>query len=468
MTYSLRRVLAVRFSLTMLVALTLIALWAFLGVRQVLNRQMDRALSSMGSLAVAIVASGHEIPTQSAPADLEEYIDQVNRFVVIRDSAGWIAAANTDFARTLPLDTVALQKAARGTPVFSTQPWNVGLVRSVYLPAPSDSAPGAAVIQVAASLERLSATNRHTIFVLAGVVLLGTLATAFGAFWLARSAVAPVVEVASQAAGITPQGQGERITAHADVAEYASLVAVLNELLDRADRAYTAQHRLLADVGHELRTPLTALRGEIEVALRATRSVPEYRAILQSSLEEIDRLTMLCESLLLITRAEAGTLVPHVAPVDLNEVARGVLDRFEPDVVRKKLVATVREGLTGEPLMLDRRLMDQLMQQLVDNAVKFAPEGGTVTFGTEQSAEGVRLWVEDSGPGIAPTDLPRLFDPFYKADQARSRGNGTGLGLAMAASIARLHGGVIRAANRPGGGARFEVDLPLRAGRTAA
>ncbi len=314
----------------------------------------------------------------------------------------------------------------------------------------------------AAALGPAAGMHRDLLLVLAGVVVLGTGATLVGAWWLAGSAVRPVAEITDQATRVEAGTLDQRIAAHADTEEYRGLVGVLNRMLERLELAFQNQRRLTADVSHELRSPLTALRGEIEVALRAERTPRDYQRVLRSGLEEIDRLTTMSDDLLLITRAEARLLAPQRVPTDVNAMVRRALDGLRGRIEEKEL--TVDESFTqeGADIPLDPDLVARLLAHLLDNAVKFTPVGGRMVVATEPMTGGVRLAVEDSGPGIAPADLPHVFEPFYRADQARSRGTGAGLGLALAAAIARLHGGTIRACTVPGGGARFEVDFPAQ------
>ena len=302
----------------------------------------------------------------------------------------------------------------------------------------------------------------RAIFVtLAGVVVLGIGATLVGAWWLAGSAVRPVYEITEQATRIEAGTLSQRIVAHAGTDEFRGLVAVLNRMLERLDRAFDSQRRLTADVSHELRTPLTALRGEIEVALRAERSPRDYQHVLHSALEEIDRLTEMSEDLLLITRAEAKVLTLERAPTDVNDLVRDSLHALRARMEERDLAleAHLAPGAGAE---IDPALVARVVHHLLDNAIKFTPPGGTIHVDTAplEGGVGVRLSVGDSGPGIPPDHLLHIFEPFYRVDQARSRGTGTGLGLAMAAAIARLHGGAIHASNTAGAGARFEVELP--------
>ncbi len=468
MRYSLRRVLAVRFSLTMLIALALIALWALLAVERTLRQQTDVALASTSRLVGAGLGAGLGVPRQDGPRDFATFVSQVNRFVVLRDPAGAVVQANTPLALDLPLDAAALARAQRGETTWASQRWAGGWIRSFYAPAPQAGDRGTLILEVAASLEPLAEANRQLLIVVFGTVLLGTLATAFGASWLARSAVQPVIEVAAQAREIQPDTGEKRITAHADVAEYQSLIGVLNDLLARCEAAFASQRRFIGDVGHELRTPLTSLQGQIEVALRSDRTPRDYQLVLRGALEEIEHLGRMSDSLMLITQAESNALEPHRTPTDLNDITRGVLEGKRHEITSKDLEVRVRLEYDGPPPALDARLVARALRELVDNAIKFSPHGGRMTVGTAPVPGGVRWWVEDSGPGILPEDVPRLFEPFYRVDPARTRDHGSGLGLTVAACITRLHRGTIRSVSTPGGGARFDLEFPLSALPAAA
>ncbi|HXQ30157.1 MAG TPA: ATP-binding protein [Gemmatimonadales bacterium] len=295
------------------------------------------------------------------------------------------------------------------------------------------------------------------------IVLVATGATLVGAWLVAGSAVRPIREITEQAMRIEAGTLDQRIAAHADTDEFRDLVAVLNRMLERLDLAFRGQHRLVSDVSHELRTPLATLQGEIEVALRAPRSSREYELVLRSALEETGQLTTMAEDLLLITRAESHLLVAERVPTDPNAVVQTALAPLRRRIEEKGLVVDETLDPTALPVSLDPALVGRLVDHLLDNAVKYAPVGGRIGVRTEPTgpgAQGVRLVVENSGPGIAPADLPHVFEPFYRADQARTRGEGAGLGLALVAAIARLHGGVVRVSNKSSRGVRFEVDLP--------
>lgn len=319
----------------------------------------------------------------------------------------------------------------------------------------------AAVRALEASVSR-SILERDLLIALAAVVVTGTAATLMGAWHFTSSAVRPVSEITALATRIQAGTLDQRIVAHADTEEYEGLVAVLNRMLERLERGFAAQRRLTADVSHELRTPLTAMRGSIEVALRAPRSQREYEQVLRGELEEIDRLTELSEDLLLITRAEAHVVSAQRVPTDVTRLVVECLDAMNRRFVERGL--TVERALrpTG-PASVDPALVRRVIEHLLDNASRFTPENGKLRIVLDAlQPGGVQLAVENTGPGIAAADLPHLFEPFYRADPARTRSEdgGSGLGLALVASIARLHGGAARVSSIPGQVTRFEVDFP--------
>jgi two-component system heavy metal sensor histidine kinase CusS len=298
---------------------------------------------------------------------------------------------------------------------------------------------------------------------LLAVVVAGSAATLVGAWHFTSSAVRPVAEITAQATRIEAGTLDQRIVAHADTEEYEGLVAVLNRMLERLEQGFAAQRRLTADVSHELRTPLTALRGQIEVALRADRSPREYQLVLRGALEEIDRLTTLSEDLLLITRADARLLAPERVATDVEDLVTGVLDGMHRRIEEKDLSVKRSFPRDGHSVSIDPALITRLIDHLLDNAVRYTPIGGRIGVRVEAAApEGVRLVVENSGPEIAAQDLEHLFEPFYRVDPARTRENGDGagpgLGLALVAAIARLHDGGAHAAS-DARSTRFEVDL---------
>jgi heavy metal sensor kinase len=291
------------------------------------------------------------------------------------------------------------------------------------------------------------------------LVPLGVILSAVGGWLLARRALRPVDRMSQSALRISAEDLSRRLERRGTQDEIDRLADTLNAMLTRLEAAFAEMQRFTADAAHELRTPLTALRGGIEIALRAERSPDEYRRVLASSIEEVDQLIRLAEDLLLLSRSTVGPTTVHQA-VDLEPLC---LEALEMGVrlakgkgVNVSMGATAPATVRGDAGALRRALLN-----LVDNAVKYTPAGGSVVISLERTAERVALGVEDTGIGIDPGDAARIFEPFVRLDAGRSRDTGgSGLGLAIARSIVVAHGGTLELQSRPGGGSRFTIVLP--------
>ncbi len=235
------------------------------------------------------------------------------------------------------------------------------------------------------------------------------------------------------------------------------------EDVTRARRAEAVRRDFVANVSHELRTPLASLRAMAETLREGGLEDPALAArFLDQILGEVDRMTRLVNDLLDLSSLEAGVVRLRLQEVEVEQLLGSVAERFREVALRKGVGVVVRPG--NALVQGDRDRLEQALGNLMDNAVKYTPPGGRVELGAEFRGDEVHLTVEDTGPGIPPEHLPRVFERFYRADPSRSRAEGgTGLGLAIVKHIALAHGGRVEAANRPEGGARFA--LVLRAHR---
>ena len=309
-------------------------------------------------------------------------------------------------------------------------------------------------------LRRTHQTLLRYVETLLVLVPLGVVLSAAGGWLLARRALRPVDRMSQSALRISAEDLSRRLERRGTQDEIDRLADTLNAMLARLQAAFAEMQRFTADAAHELRTPLTALRGGIEIALRAERSPDEYRRVLVSSIEEVDQLIRLAEDLLLLSRSTVGLSAPRQA-VDLEPFC---LEALELGVrlakgkgVNVSMGATAPAVVQGDAGALRRALLN-----LVDNAVKYTPAGGSVVISLERAGRSVALVVEDSGIGIDPADARRIFEPFVRLDAGRSRDTGgSGLGLAIARSIVLAHGGTLEVQSRPGGGSRFTIDLPV-------
>lgn len=475
MVRSFRAQLALRFTATMTAGIVAVAILSLVALRAALDREVDASLVSVASIQAASVV---DAPADAPAGEMHFHewdlspeeaasVRDLNRYAQVWSLDGRSLLRTRYITGDLPLDTGALHRAAGGEVVWAAGRFQDVPIRSLYYPlarfGPSHERH---VLQVAAPLEARDRTLRSVGRLLLAIVLLVSGGTFAGSWWLARRAVRPVSEIIDNAEAIGARSLQERISAYADTREYQRLVHVLNRMLDRLRDAFEAQRRFTADASHELRSPLTALKGELELARRRERSPQEYRRVIDSALEEVDRLTALTENLLTLARSDTGAMEPRLRRADLVQSVERVLDRIRPRAEEKQIRLELRrQGDTAG--WFDADLVERLVWNLVDNAIKFTTPGGRV----EVSAQGVggtlRLEVADTGPGIREAALPRIFDRFYRGDESRTpsgRTAGAGLGLAIVRAIAEAHRGRVSAANREEGGAVFRVELPQRPG----
>jgi heavy metal sensor kinase len=323
-----------------------------------------------------------------------------------------------------------------------------------------DGARGREILVVAASLEGMEeSVERLRLLLLVAVP--AALALAGGGGWLlAGKALWPVARMTRQAGAIGGDHLDERVSVPPARDELALLASTLNTMLDRIERGVAEQRRFLADASHELRTPLAILRAELEVGLRDAHRTNGHAEVLASSIEEVDRMSGIIDGLLTLARADEGQLELLPEPVDLGEVAAAVVAKLRPMAQAKRIALT----LEGErpKVLADRARIAQVVTNLLDNAVAYTGPGGAVQVRVWQASDEAGLSVRDTGTGIAPAALPRVFDRFFRADTGRSRaGGGSGLGLAICKELVEAHGGHIGAHSELGVGSTFAVLLPL-------
>jgi len=361
--------------------------------------------------------------------------------------------------RGLPLDRETLENAARGLATYETvegaEPYGV---RLLTVPLMQGGRP-VRLIRVGASLKNVSDTRLRFLVILAGLLPVALLLAGAGGWVLARRALRPVERMAEAARRISAERLAERVEETGAGDELDRLAQTLNQMLARLDQAFQQVRQFSADASHELQTPLTALRGELEVALRSTRTPEAYQETLRSALEEIERISRLVEGLLLLARAESGALRMDRRPVDLSELAEEVHWRLK--VLADERSVDLRLKADGPVVVSgDRDRLRRLLVNLVDNGVKYTPPEGRVSVSLSQDRDRAEIAVTDTGRGMAFGDLERIFQPFFRSEEA-AREPGSGLGLSIARSIAQAHGGDLSVESVPGKGSTFRVSLPV-------
>jgi two-component system OmpR family sensor kinase len=295
------------------------------------------------------------------------------------------------------------------------------------------------------------------------LVVVAPLAAALAAVvgWVvAAAALRPVARMRRESEAISGSEPSRRLDVPATRDELAELGASLNRMLDRLEAALQRERRFVDDASHELRTPLANLKVELELALRRSRTPDELEAALRSAAVETDRLTSLAEDLLVLARAADGRLPIRRDDIDLGALVDDVVKRFAGRAEERGITLATSSSVGGRA-RVDGVRVRQALGNLIENAMIHTPIGGRITVGIARSDGLITIAVADTGEGFPPGFMEHAFEPFSRADAARSpdRG-GTGLGLAIVRVVAEGHGGTVQARNNPGGGATVELTLP--------
>jgi heavy metal sensor kinase len=277
-------------------------------------------------------------------------------------------------------------------------------------------------------------------------------------WFMARRAVSGVEAVTRTAQKISGGTLEERVPVKTKGDEIDQLAITFNQMLDRIQALLTEIKEMSDNIAHDLRSPITRIRGIAEVTLTTGKSLGEYEAMAASTIEECDRLLELINTMLMISKAEAG--VDHLTreEINLTEVVQEACKLFEPTAEDKGIVLSYH--LPNKSRFLgDTQMIQRMLSNLLDNAIKYTPPGGSVRVSVSENDGQVVVSVKDTGIGISPRDLPHIFERFYRGDESRSQ-SGIGLGLSLARAIARGHGGDITTTSTPNQGSTFTITLP--------
>lgn len=280
-------------------------------------------------------------------------------------------------------------------------------------------------------------------------------------WFMARQAVSGVEAVTRAARKIAAGTLEERVPVRNWGDEIDQLAITFNEMLDRIQKLIREMKEITDNIAHDLKSPLTRMRGAAEVTLTTGRTTNEYEAMTASTIEECDRLLDMINTMLLISRTEAGIEHPPLTEIDMGKIVSDAWELYGPSAEDKgiKLNCNAPPGMLIEA---DVPMIRRMIANFLDNAINYTPSGGTVDISVSTGDnQSVILRISDTGPGISSRDLPRIFERFYRGDHSRSM-SGTGLGLSLARAIARSHGGDISVDSTPGQGSAFTVTLPKK------
>ncbi len=379
----------------------------------------------------------------------------------VMDQNGRIMAASTGFVHPPPaLMEYAVSEARRGRTVYNTfEDPEHGRIRVVTRPV-TESGRVLYLVQLAASLAQADASLGRLRLWLWWLIP-STLVVVSSVGWLlVRQALLPVGQMTARAQQISGEHLSERVPVPRSRDEMERLARTFNEMLDRLERAFRQLRQFSAAASHELRTPLTVMKGELEVTLRRPRSTEEYRQVLRTHLETVDQMTETVEVLLMLGRSEAVRGALELRPLEFSQLVQQAIGVWRTLAQKRGVSVECRAGsvvwVSGE-----RRLLERVVANLLDNAIRHTPEGGMVTvLMIEDPGHEVRLAVRDTGPGILPETLSRIFDRFFQPWTNADGTTSTGVGLGLCRWIVEAHHGRILVESPPGQGATFTVLLP--------
>ena len=457
----------------MTAVLVVLAFATYVVLKQNVIRRADAAAVELAdSFLTTVKAESTELPQPGSgraaiAAAISEHSFQDVIFVVL-DSQGSLlgmSEGRQDADRTPDSSSDLLSRLPRAAAPSESPFRSVHFGRRTYRSYVRDFS----VAQQPATLIVLQSLHRQNEFLetltasFAIAIPLSLMLAGFGGYLLARRSLSPVVSMSVQASRIGAENLDGRLQVKNPHDELGKLALSFNNLLDRLSASFNRQRRFMADASHELRTPVAILCGEADVTLSKTdRSPQEYRESLQILGKEAKRLKHIVEDLFTLARADAGQHPLTVQDFYLDELASESC-RNVRTLASAKQISLLCEAEGELPIHADETLVRRMLLNLLDNAIKYTPSGGSVNISCGTQDGQYRMCVKDSGAGILPELQPRIFERFFRADTARSHAEsdgGAGLGLAIAAWIAEVHGGKLQLLRSDSSGSTFEVSLP--------
>ncbi len=357
-----------------------------------------------------------------------------------------------------PLDEVLMAKTFKGVPQFSSINFRGVNYRVLYFPISGEK-----ILRIALSLREIDESMkslRGLFFLFLPLIIV----ISSGASWfLSGKALAPVVKIRELAGQVRDGRLGKRIEMEAKGKEIEDLVRMFNGMLDGIQESVEAQKRFTAAVSHEVRSPLTSLRGSIEVALRKTRTPEEYEDLLKTNLSDIIRLSKITDNLLFFSKADNNIIELKKQWFDVSHLLETIAERMRYKATSAGITLSESYG-EGIEMNGDIDLLEQAFSNIIDNAIKYTPSGGTVDVTVKSENGRIVVAVIDTGIGIPESEVSQIFERFYRVSKERSRKlGGTGLGLSIAQWVIQAHEGRIDVKSAVGAGSEFVTSFPVPA-----
>ena len=479
---------SLRFKLTLwyvlILGILLIAFSSFLylTLSKSLYRDVDNKLRSLAELVASESTSplskfgfGNIDQTLETSMNLKP----IGKFIQVLDESGKIGRKSDNMRNVqLPISLNALKNASSGFITFETTSsfGNIPL-RIITFPVKENNQV-AKIVQIASSLEDVEDALNTLLIILIITVPLALLVASVGGQFLANKALKPVDQITQTVRMITSKNLNQRIKPLRVKDEISRLIDTFNEMILRLDQSFSQIKQFTADASHELKTPLTILKGEVEVSLRKKRETTEYIQILESNLEEVNRMSKIVEDLLLLTKMDIGEIRLNREDVNLTDMIKEVVDQMNILAQPKNIRIEIPNHQDNIHILGDALRIRELFLNLIENGIKYTEGGGSISIAVDKEilfkektqsntpdqerAKFAKITISDTGIGIAKEDQERLFNRFFRVDKARSREQGgSGLGLSICKWIVEAHQGEIMVESEIGKGSSFIVKLPL-------
>jgi len=474
---TIRARLTAWYSAALVLTLAAFTVVLYVARRRASYEDLDQRIRSEADLTAAILAESYRargaLVTRDASGkaalvpDIKAVLEAVPDYLLITAQDGEILYSSSSASLTYQ-QVVQLRKlmmpplSGRTGGTIRLEPDGPRLRYAAHLV--TDAGPRLGAILAAVDVRTAELAVAQLVSALALIVPIALFTALLVGSWIARRALEQVDRIISEVREITDGRSLHRRLAEPRVKdEIGRLAETLNQMMTRLEQSFAALRRFTADASHELKTPLTVLRAGVERAITTPGLPQEALAPLEETLQEVKRMTELVDALLTLARADEGIAPLHREPVDLRAIVEETRETGE--LLAEEAGVKMEVTTPPEPVIVavDASRIRELILNLLTNAVKYTPSGGGVWMQLGESDGRVTLTVADSGIGIAPGDLPHIFDRFWRADSARTRTGdrtGTGLGLAICKWIAEAHGGAITVQSRAGRGTSFTVTLP--------
>jgi len=429
-----------------------------------LRDAVDQSLEETAAAAVRALEERGFLPLVDEGELMSQFpeLARIDKFFQIFSPSGTITIRSPNVKQhEMPLSRQALEVAYAGRTLFESAKYpKEPPLRLISVPIVYRGSL-LYIIQVGTTMDSVEHTLNRLLLVLLVSMPVALVVSLAGGWFMAGRALRPVDAITLAAQRIAGGDLTQRLTAPVSADEIGRLANTFNDMIDRLETSFRQIRQFSSDASHELRTPLTVMRGETELALRRPRETEDYKAVMESNLEEIDRMTRIVDELLFLSRADMGEVKMEHLPVSLDSLIEDV-QRQGSLLGQERDVQVLLSATTPAVVLGDELRLRELFLNLVDNAIKYSRSGGTVEMALTIEQGQARLSVTDHGIGITQEDQPQIFDRFYRTDHARAHTKkGTGLGLAICIWIAESHRGQIKVESKIGEGSTFTVLLPL-------